>query len=297
MQYTGLLTLGASVILIVIATRIARAGMQREYSGFRQTRDSLSEANGASPGVQGRLTKKDMTFLAIILVTVLFLFIMSRHIWYMPLSVPTHVRDAAYDEKPTGLIVTDERQGVSPLHYRVELFGRRNDSPNHVFTYSVNRITGSSNTVLTVSDGRERDLRFIWLIFVCVVGALAYTAFPYLLGKPCPNCGSKPFRLINESQLSLSQIDADGNTRPMVCEGHYACESCGYNRIRIYEGSRLNHGERAQSSLPLEHDDRAFLYRDDIGPGREPAEFDEKQWQQYYRQLKEERERDWMDGP
>ena len=295
MQYTGLLTLGVSIILIVVATRIARNNMNRQHPGFRQTRGSLSEGGSrAVPRARQRLTKRDMTFLALILVAAVFLLILSRHIWYMPLNVPSHVREAAYNEKPEGLVVTDERQGVSPLHYRVHLYGRRNEV-DHVFTYTTNRFTESSDSVLTVSDGREGDPRFIWFIVVFLVGILAHTAYPYVLGKPCPNCGSKPFGLINESLLSQSQIDRDGNTQPMVCEGHYACEPCGYNQIRVYEGSKLNLGERAQTSVPLEHDDRAFLYRDDIGPGLGPERWDEQAWQQYYRQLKEEREREWMD--
>ncbi len=294
MQYTGLLTLGVSIVLLVIATRIARDSMQREYPGFRGTRGSLSRGGSrAVPRAQQRLSKKDMTFIAIILVTVLFLLILSRHIWYMPLNVPSHAREAAYHEKPEGLVVTDERQGVSPLHYRVQLYGRRN-AVDHVFTYTASRFTEGSNAVLTVSDGREADSRFIWIIVVFVLGILAHTAYPYVLGKPCPNCGSKPFRLIDESVLSQSQVDRDGNTRPMVCEGHYACEPCGYNQILVYEGSKLNPGERAQTTVPLEHDDRAFLYRDDIGPGLGPERFDEQEWQRYYRQLQEEREREWM---
>ena len=295
MQYIALLTIGIAVALMIYAARLARRHMQEDYSGFStDARATENLAEGDDSWQQQQLSQRNIRLIFMALGAVVVLAILSNQFWYMPVNVPHNVTQQAVEELPAWFEVTEQEQSGSPLHWRVEFYGTRDGGTDYHLVFNLNRWTGAVDTSLSQPMEFGSGLQGLLTIVAAVIlGFLAFRTFPLVFGKSCPNCKSKPYKFVEENVLLNSEMDTEGNTYPMVCEGHYRCELCGFNEIKVYEGSKFGGGGQ---TAPPDHAASIHLYRDDLSPGQdEGLSMDEETWQNQVQEFKQERTREWFE--
>ncbi len=296
MSFIPMVTLALAVLLGALILRSARANIRGEYATVSSS-VRLSEEDAAAHSPR-EMSRRDVSLLVGGMITLVILVFLSQHFWYMPASVPHQVLDQAFVQVPGFMEVTERREAASPLHWRVTLRGYSGteapSTPTHSFVYSVNRWTGAESTILHVGTGGISGT-VVLLVFACVLGFGIYRGVTYLTARPCPYCTGRPFKLVDENTLIQPQLDLYGNTVPMVNEGHFHCDQCGFNQVQVYTGTRLSHGGSGPSEAPdlLDYGSRYVL---DGGPRHQQRSGDDESWRERIERFKEQREREWMDG-
>ncbi len=273
MQFLPLFTLAAAGACAYWAVRLARQDEDSQHRAEMGSRLLIAAAAAA-----------------------VILLVFTSQIWYVPATVPHAVSQEASGSLPDWFEVMDQQESASPLQWRVEFVGRRDPGgpASHQLTYTYNRLTGADRIQLGQTATFGHGSRVIIYILVAVaLGVVLYSVIPLIFGQKCPNCRSKPFDLLQENQLLSSEIDMHGGSFPIVCEGHFHCKICGFNQMRVYEGSKLSHGGGHMTD-PVEMPGMASLISDDVDDRQ--LSMDEETWKEQVSQLKQQREREWFDA-
>jgi len=202
----GLIALGLMAAAVFIVQRRFTTGQQASTRTDSPNEGFFTDrAEGQGP--EQLPTSRRYARAGLVILAALFLpAALGGRFWYMPVSVPPEVLQEAHSERPTSLQPTSVQQSASPLHWRMQIRGRlssgSDDQPAPVFTYTVSRLTGDSHTSLSSAQpGGEMLLGLVVVVSARILGYMACTTIARLLGRPCPECGSRPFRLLEENEL------------------------------------------------------------------------------------------------
>lgn len=258
------------------------AGSTRDEGFFEEDSQPVERPGSAAERIHPRT--------ALTVLAVLFLLAtVGVRFWYMPVSVPRDVLQAAHDSRPGSLHPLSVQESASPLHWRVQIHGQMDhegDSPRpYVFTYTVSRLSGVSDSSLSRADsGSDILLGAVVLISACVLGYMAYITIPRVLGSPCPECRSRPFRLQSETELT-----SDSHGEYTISEGHYRCGTCGFNKIEVYQGPRLHYRAGMIQRPP-------GYFHTDSGQHQQHQDYDEAELDSTLEQLRQQRECQWFES-